>query len=53
LCRRLKSKPLIPSRVASQRLFRQIPLNYQRNALQAHTGEMWGFVERLSGAEKY
>ena len=52
MCRRLKSKPFIPSRVASQRLFKPIPLNYQRNALQAHTSEMWGFVERLLGAEK-
>ena len=52
MCRRLKSKPLIPSCVALQRLFILIPLNYQRNVLQAHTGETWGFVERLLGAEK-
>ncbi|MEE5994575.1 MAG: hypothetical protein V3G42_15340 [Oscillospiraceae bacterium] len=37
---------------APQRLFRLIPLNYQRNALQAHTGEMWGFVGHLLGIEK-
>ena len=27
-----------------------MPLNYQRDALQAHTGELWGFVGRLVGA---